>query len=721
MEITDVQINRQLFRHILISIVFVLQCWSDVLAVPCNSICTTCDRDSAGHVVKVVCTGVDIPSIPDSVQEMYLSDGTVSRPGIFKDYVFIGKTDLHVIHMKKYGIKMVWESPFINLTDLIEVDLSYNDIQDFDKSNLAGPVALRVLKLSHNKIQQINDDAFVNQTSLKELYMSVNKVTQIPANAFRGLRSLEHLDLSYNLLTTISSQAFHDCSALRILSLRGNRLDTVAPHLFQGLSHLQSVNLQRNRLFSIGQDAFVGTNITFLDMSRNRLHDVRSTMAVLKTVSGENVEVVLTANLLNVSYGPGVLSGVTVKLLDLQYNGITTFPQDTFANNHIRNLKLAHNNLKSLPSSMEAYLAAVKPNITLDHNPWQCDCRLLWFSKYLNQLSPPDLGTRLQSTLQCSAPSTLQNILIQNIATIIESGCKTTIVTATGNYTSPVANITATRPTPAVSLPVQSSPGAGKPGLGPISAPSVPVTWTTWKMVTSPGGSQTVSGAGSSVPTGLPQVPGGIISTGLPQAPGSIIPTGLPQVPGGTTSSGLPQVLGGMKPTGLPGGTTTTALPQVPGGMKPTALPQVPGGMKPIGLPQVPGGISTTGMTQVPNSTLTTGLTPGGTSPVGLNSGNSQGESQRTTQSSDNSFPIGAVVGPLAALCLIGGAIGWFLYRKKSKGTNGRVNSNQPHEPEETDYLWGKHQPITRSLGPSKTYFNSNSLNSFYSYQGNSM
>ncbi|XP_033727712.1 leucine-rich repeat-containing protein 4B-like isoform X2 [Pecten maximus] len=726
MEMKNIQTNQGFLQYTVFSVVLVFLCLNDALGVPCNPKCTTCDTDFAGHVIKVVCTGVDIPTIPDSVQEMYLSEGTVSLPGIFKDYVFIGKTDLRVIHLKKYNITMVWESPFINLTNLVEVDLSFNNIPNFDKTNLAGPVALRVLNLNHNNIQQIPNDAFSNQTSLTELHMSMNKVTLIPSNAFRGLRSLEHIDLSYNKLTTISGTVFQNCPALTTVILRGNRLDTVAPYLFQGLHHLHTLNLQRNFLVSIGQDALVGTNLTFLDLSRNRLHDVRSTMAVLKNISGENVEVFLTANRLNMNYGPGIFSGVTLKLLDLQYNGISMFPQDAFTTNHIGNLKLGHNNLTSLPSNMEAYLTSVKPNVTLDHNPWQCDCGLLWFSRFLHQLSPPDLGTRLQSNLPCTGPALLKNKLIQDIATIIEPGCKANMSTpTTSQHAAHVATVTSTKATPAASRPVllPTSTDLIQPGVN--GAPNSSVMGTTRKLSTlltvGISATQSTSVTRGTTPAVVAPAVGGNKPTMVAPAVGGSKPTAVvPTISGGMTAP----VAGGITPVGVapsPGGNKPPGMPPAIGGSSPAGVTLTAGGIKSTATTPASGGNSPTGVAKVTNSTVSALLSQvtDGTTTSGqiLNTGQSQGQTKTTSEGSNDSFPIGAVVGPLAALCLIGGAVGWFLYRKKSQGNQGRINSQDLHEPEETDYLWDRPFPVPRSLGPSKTHFNINSLKNFDSYQ----
>ncbi|XP_069106601.1 carboxypeptidase N subunit 2-like [Argopecten irradians] len=687
METKNILIDKGAAHYASFWIIFVSLCFVNVLGVPCNPKCTVCDSDSTGHVIKVVCTGVDIPSIPDSVEEMYLSEGTVSLPGIFKDYVFIGKTDLRVIHLKKYNITMVWESPFINLTNLVEVDLSFNSIPAFDKSNLAGPLALQILNLNHNNIGRINNNAFDNQTSLKELHMSTNKVTRIPANAFNGLTNLEHIDLSYNLLTTIASQAFSNCRSLKSVTLRGNRLTTVAPHLFQGLSHLQSLNLQRNLIVSIGQDALVGTNLTFLDLSRNRLHDVRSTVIVLRNLSGENVEVILTANHLNTSYGPGIFSGVTLKLLDLRYNGISLLPQDTFANNHIQSLNLSHNNLNSLPSSMETYFRLVKPYITLNNNPWQCDCKLLWFSKYLHQLSPPDFGTRLQSTLQCSGPANVQNRFIQDVATIIEPGCLTTLAIPTTNVqTTQTATVMVTKAAPSASVPVVRPTSAGlvPPALGPsgnqpIVASTTVANQPTVTSTTAANQPSVASIAAAYQPT--------VASTAA-----------------GNMQSSVASASNGHNPTAVPNGIAPGGVALFPGGNSPGAgAPSLGGGNKPVPVAQK-------------TAATTAGLSSDATTPGSkLNTGQSKG--QRTADDSDSSFPIGAVVGPLVALILIGGAIGWFLIRKKSRENKGRITSHEVHEPEETDYLWDRPFPVSRSLGPSKAHFNINTLKSLNSYQ----
>lgn len=82
---------------------------------------------------------------------------------------------------------------------------------------------LTTLDLSHNNITTIDSDhTFENVTNLIELDLSWNRIATISGTAFRQLDKLKRLDISHNQLSQLTTRLFASPSALEVLILSNN-------------------------------------------------------------------------------------------------------------------------------------------------------------------------------------------------------------------------------------------------------------------------------------------------------------------------------------------------------------------------------------------------------------------------------------------------------------------------------------------------------------------
>lgn len=114
---------------------------------------------------------------------------------------------------------------------------------------------LQRLFLSECKISYISDEAFAQLTNLVELDLSHNSIQQVPSKALELTKySLRKLNLAHNLIHVLDTAAFSRLSHLNVLDLSNNQLSQMKPNPFQGLIDLKELKLNENRLSQLASN-----------------------------------------------------------------------------------------------------------------------------------------------------------------------------------------------------------------------------------------------------------------------------------------------------------------------------------------------------------------------------------------------------------------------------------------------------------------------------------
>jgi Leucine-rich repeat (LRR) protein len=88
------------------------------------------------------------------------------------------------------------------------------------------------------------------------------------------------------VINSIGSSGFQMMVNIKQISLMSNKLTIVPSGLFNGLSTLKVIKLSKNWISSVSNNAFIGTGITNLDLSSNKITDIPT--EVLQQVSGND-------------------------------------------------------------------------------------------------------------------------------------------------------------------------------------------------------------------------------------------------------------------------------------------------------------------------------------------------------------------------------------------------------------------------------------------------
>ncbi|CAG9860499.1 unnamed protein product [Phyllotreta striolata] len=315
---------------------------------------------------------------------------------------------------------------------------------------------LSILDVSSNEIGSL--DAKLASKSLVKLILSYNNVSKVAVGFFDNLPNLKYLDLSNNFLTSFdNAEVFKKLPNLRYLDLSYNNFKSLPEFIFSPLKELRRLHLSYNDLGEylmpnkavLGDVLGVTPNLTHLDLSGLGLKELHTTyfdhFVELKTLSLEDNNLTtiptipytiefldLSGNRLTV-ISAKYLNYHSLKVLKLnRMNTLTSIHHYAFYNlvsleklyitdcanlkefsdlafddaskdihHHPKFLSLARNGLESLNETYKYFFKRME-HIDLIHNPWNCDCNILWLKDFAQELNRPH-------ELRCSYPDQLKH------------------------------------------------------------------------------------------------------------------------------------------------------------------------------------------------------------------------------------------------------------------------------------------------------------------------
>uniref|UniRef100_A0A2R5LN85 Putative actin regulatory gelsolin/villin family n=1 Tax=Ornithodoros turicata TaxID=34597 RepID=A0A2R5LN85_9ACAR len=258
------------------------------------------------------------------------------------------------------------------LEDLSVFDLSHNDLREVPNA-LENARGILVLNLSYNRIEAIPNQLFVNLVDLIYLDLSGNQLETLPPQ-MRRLVSLQTLILNDNPLGHYQLRQLPSLTSLQVLHMRNTQrtiintpvsLDASAllsevdfsqnnlprvPDVLYTLSSLKRVNLSDNLISDVSPViGDVWKNIRVLNLSRNKLTSLPPALCKLTTLT----RLYLNDNQLDFD---GIPSGIG-KLHNLEvfmaaHNNLEMIPEGVVRCGRLKKLVLAHNRLITLPEAI---------------------------------------------------------------------------------------------------------------------------------------------------------------------------------------------------------------------------------------------------------------------------------------------------------------------------------------------------------------------------------
>ncbi len=364
-------------------------------------------------------------------------------------------TKSHIIHVES-----------VPIASLLQLDLSWNIVQNVRSGAFAQLQALQILNISHNNIETLPTNLFDERNHLKTLSLSNNQLKTLPRDVFDNLHHLEILDLSNNHLKHLKENAFHRATKLENLNLAVNKLNLLSPKIFEPLSNLHYLSLEDNQLFHLESGTFANQReLMVLHLGRNPLWSLphkllpdNNTLFVL-TVSHTKLDKILPSTLQNLRHLRNLY------LFDNRH--LQNLHNDTFA--HMRHLKVIHlqnNNFTRLPPS----IANADPDdLYLDGNPWPCDCTAQWIVFWAYDSDARRDGLRLAAYCNTTAKDLLDALrkmyckpFIVRVSPASYQSLESTVKLACAAYANPTPTVSWVTPNGLVQV---ESDGAADPSL----------------------------------------------------------------------------------------------------------------------------------------------------------------------------------------------------------------------------------------------------------------
>ena len=217
------------------------------------------------HLKYVNLDGIALTSIHEHFfcKEQKLESITLKRNAL--NYIGIydlqDQNELRSLSIYSNTIETINLQSFANLPCLQEVTLCANEIQRVENKREDEILQdedsfpeLQVLCFCENLITHLKPDTFIQLRNLMRLDLSSNKLTEIQISTFRGLHQLRILYLSYNQIETIEAGSFDELSKLKELDLSHNKLTRLDANLFCKLCHLKTLEVIGNKLDNKSKD-----------------------------------------------------------------------------------------------------------------------------------------------------------------------------------------------------------------------------------------------------------------------------------------------------------------------------------------------------------------------------------------------------------------------------------------------------------------------------------
>ena len=230
-------------------------------------------------LADIRCEGMKMKIIPEQwkitlplVQSLNLTDNELTEPPEFP----WNNSTLEIPH----GLRRTYESQVRTSHRFKHVDtarnvylrgliLDYNNIEDLSSHEFRG--FLHLLSLKRNGLKTVGPSCFHSLQGIQTIDLSRNKLVSLPEYLFKGLKSIKEINLNHNNLKFIPDGLFNSLNSLEVLRLDANNITKIGENPFPRDSVLRELYLQNNNLSSIPSWIFRLKMIELIDLSSNQL------------------------------------------------------------------------------------------------------------------------------------------------------------------------------------------------------------------------------------------------------------------------------------------------------------------------------------------------------------------------------------------------------------------------------------------------------------------
>uniref|UniRef100_A0A3P9D310 Toll-like receptor 13 n=1 Tax=Maylandia zebra TaxID=106582 RepID=A0A3P9D310_9CICH len=190
-----------------------------------------------------------------------------------KEHMLQSCSNLVELNLSFNNIKSMADNALPSMTQLRIYDLSSNDISELYCPYFWNLTSLTILDLSHNQISYIFDCVFQNLNNLKILNLENNQIMSFIDTFKDKLQTLEFLNLRNMDIMNFIHGDFHSLSSLQYLYIDLDECDSVDEGGFEGLDNLQILYLLGDNYFYDHFSGLSNLSTLILNVVESRTHN----------------------------------------------------------------------------------------------------------------------------------------------------------------------------------------------------------------------------------------------------------------------------------------------------------------------------------------------------------------------------------------------------------------------------------------------------------------
>ncbi|KAJ8025583.1 Leucine-rich repeat-containing protein 15 [Holothuria leucospilota] len=335
------------------------------VVISCPGRCTCLPAPGGG--TEAICVSAGLTSIPEDfwsfTTHLYLSGNMIS---VINASDFLNLRQLVTLDLSSNVIEHIDKTAFHPLTKLTYLNLESNKIYSLEVAHFQSLVNLETLNIGSNSDLVIHGPCTLsNLMNLKKFSLKHSPVTfglylfgnttscsEYNCNTLTGsslchLPVLDELDISYTATGKVPVELFGLTPSLRIISLAGNKVREIPDGSFYDLVSLEELTLNYNNLTYVHRGTFNGTTSLvklelgneYLVVDPDSFDDMPNLSELSLTLLGQSVIDSLAP----------VLGNIGISKLNLHHNFLTSVPASMSHISTLISLDLSQNLIAYLP------------------------------------------------------------------------------------------------------------------------------------------------------------------------------------------------------------------------------------------------------------------------------------------------------------------------------------------------------------------------------------